>query len=126
MTVKELATSYCDRFNECSDCPFSGYSWEICPILSIKLNKPLAKTITLGQLALTCETLAKYETEAETYLSYLLNTFPKVKLGEDGTPESFCPEWLYGTEGDAGGIDCDSVGSCKECWGRLIPFPKRR
>ena len=50
----------------------------------------------------------------KTYLSVLLEKFPKASLGKRGLPKYFCPEEIFGGEK---WLDCD-VNNCVECWNR--------
>ena len=57
------------------------------------------------------------EHPVKTYLSVLLEKFPKVPLDKKGVPISFCPEDIYGGEEWE---DCNSIieGKCTKCWNR--------
>ena len=54
----------------------------------------------------------------KTYLSVLLEKIRNVKLNEDGVPDKFCPNEIYGDKGWDGCFQVGGRGNCVECWNR--------
>lgn len=57
------------------------------------------------------------EHQPKTYLTELLEKYPNVLLGDDGTP-NFCPYRLGSMNID----DCREDHNCVKCWSQSIPI----
>lgn len=103
MDAKEFLNEFkriCDIYGkeECCGCHFNKDGLIIC------------KRLTLYDPKYILDTVEKWSKEhpERTYLSVLLEKFPKTNL-ENGAP-MICPSDL--------GFHCDCISNCKECWNR--------
>lgn len=91
-----------------------------CPLCSGNNNKGLSCTdfeMLYPEKAIQIVQRWSNEHPQKTYLSELLTHFPKVKLGDTGTPIEICPHELGLNEiKDCGGTD----SCCAKCWNQPI------
>lgn len=110
MDAKEFLNEFkriCDFYGkeECCGCPFNKDGLIIC------------KRLTLYDPKYILDTVEKWSKEhpKRTYLSVLLEKFPKTVLNEFGIP-SFCPSYLGFKEfQDA---RCGEYERCENCWNK--------
>ncbi|RGS76981.1 hypothetical protein DWX71_07585 [Ruminococcus bromii] len=92
-----------------------------CPLCSANNNKGLSCTgFEMLYPEKAIEIVQKWSDEhpQRTYLSELLKIFPNTPLGDDGTPEIICPQYLGLKDIEDCGID----PNCIECWNQPIPI----
>lgn len=110
MDAKEFLNEFkrmCDFYGkeECCGCPFNKEGLMIC------------ESLTLYDPKYILDTVEKWSKEhpKKTYLSVLLEKFPKTVLNEFGIP-SFCPSYLGFKEfQDA---RCGEYERCENCWNK--------